>query len=69
MLYCVRTFNQDSSLAVKKGWDDVTGIGSPDPELPHQPALRHTSDGPGPRIQARAGVVSPDVSCAQQSGR
>jgi subtilase family serine protease len=27
--YSVRTFNQDSSLAVKQGWDDVTGIGSP----------------------------------------
>ncbi len=27
--YLVRTFNQDSSLAVKNGWDDVTGIGSP----------------------------------------
>lgn len=27
--YLVRTFNQDSSLAVRKGWDDVTGVGSP----------------------------------------
>jgi subtilase family serine protease len=27
--YSVRTFNQDSSLAVQQGWDDVTGIGSP----------------------------------------
>jgi subtilase family serine protease len=27
--YTVRTFNQDSSLAVAEGWDDVTGIGSP----------------------------------------
>jgi subtilase family serine protease len=29
LAYSVRTFNQDSSLAVKPGWDDVTGIGSP----------------------------------------
>ena len=29
LLYSVRTFNQDSSLKVAKGWDDVTGIGSP----------------------------------------
>ncbi len=29
ILYSVRTFNQDSSLSVVKGWDDVTGIGSP----------------------------------------
>lgn len=27
--YTVRTFNQDSSLKVTRGWDDVTGIGSP----------------------------------------
>jgi subtilase family serine protease len=29
LLYSVRTFNQDSSLKVTKGWDDVTGVGSP----------------------------------------
>ncbi len=29
LLYSVRTFNQDSSLAVRRGWDDVTGVGSP----------------------------------------
>ena len=29
ILYSVRTFNQDSSLAVSRGWDDVTGLGSP----------------------------------------
>ena len=29
LLYSVRTFNQDSSLATGPGWDDVTGIGSP----------------------------------------
>lgn len=29
LLYSVRTFNQDSSLIVTKGWDDVTGLGSP----------------------------------------
>lgn len=27
--YSVRTFNNDSSLAIAKGWDDVTGLGSP----------------------------------------
>lgn len=29
LLYSVRTFNQDSSLRVTSGWDDVTGVGSP----------------------------------------
>ena len=29
LLYSVRTFNQDSSLKVTKGWDNVTGLGSP----------------------------------------
>jgi subtilase family serine protease len=29
LLYSVRTFNQDSSLATRPGWDDVTGVGSP----------------------------------------
>jgi subtilase family serine protease len=29
LLYSVRTFGQDSSLAVTKGWDQVTGVGSP----------------------------------------
>lgn len=29
LLYSVRTFNQDSSLSVGTGWDDVTGLGSP----------------------------------------
>jgi subtilase family serine protease len=29
LLYSVRTFNQDSSLKVTKGWDEVTGVGSP----------------------------------------
>jgi len=29
LAYTVRTFNQDSSLRVTRGWDDVTGIGSP----------------------------------------
>jgi subtilase family serine protease len=29
LLYSVRTFDQDSSLRVTTGWDDVTGIGSP----------------------------------------
>ena len=26
--YTVRTFNTDSSLRVRKGWDDVTGLGT-----------------------------------------
>jgi subtilase family serine protease len=29
LLYSVRTFNQDSSLKVTRGWDYVTGLGSP----------------------------------------
>ncbi len=29
VIYSVRTFNQDSSLTVTPGWDDVTGLGSP----------------------------------------
>jgi subtilase family serine protease len=29
LLYSVRTFNQDSSLGVGTGWDNVTGLGSP----------------------------------------
>ncbi|MEP7179769.1 MAG: S53 family peptidase, partial [Pseudonocardiales bacterium] len=29
LLYSVRTFNQDSSLKVTKGWDNVTGVGTP----------------------------------------
>jgi subtilase family serine protease len=28
MLYTVRTFDQDSSLKVGRGWDDVTGVGT-----------------------------------------
>ena len=31
ILYSVRTFDQDASLTVTPGWDDVTGIGSPSP--------------------------------------
>jgi subtilase family serine protease len=31
LLYSVRTFDQDSSLTVTPGWDDVTGLGSPNP--------------------------------------
>jgi subtilase family serine protease len=31
LVYSVRTFNQDSSLQIAKGWDDVTGVGSPNP--------------------------------------
>lgn len=29
VIYSVREFNRDSSLAIAPGWDDVTGIGSP----------------------------------------
>ena len=29
LLYSVRTFDQDTSLNVNPGWDDVTGLGSP----------------------------------------
>jgi hypothetical protein len=29
LLYSVRTFDQDTSLDVGPGWDDVTGLGSP----------------------------------------
>ena len=29
LLYSVRTFNQDSTLSLARGWDDVTGVGSP----------------------------------------
>jgi len=29
LLYSVRTFDQDSSLVTVKGWDNVTGVGSP----------------------------------------
>jgi subtilase family serine protease len=29
LVYSVRTFNQDSSLQTKRGWDYVTGVGSP----------------------------------------
>ena len=29
ILYSVRTFDQDTSLRTKKGWDDVTGVGTP----------------------------------------
>jgi subtilase family serine protease len=31
ILYSVRTFNQDASLTVTPGWDDVTGLGTPNP--------------------------------------
>jgi subtilase family serine protease len=33
ILYSVRTFNQDSSLTVTPGWDDVTGNGVPTPQF------------------------------------
>jgi hypothetical protein len=29
ILYSIRTFDHDTSLVTKKGWDDVTGIGTP----------------------------------------
>jgi subtilase family serine protease len=31
LAYSVRTFGQDSSLVVRKGYDQVTGVGSPNP--------------------------------------
>ncbi len=31
ILYSVRTFDQDSSLSIATGWDDVTGVGTPNP--------------------------------------
>ena len=31
LLYSVRTFNQDSTLTIGKGWDDVTGLGAAGP--------------------------------------
>jgi subtilase family serine protease len=31
LVYSVRTFNQDSSLRLGPGWDDITGVGSPNP--------------------------------------
>ncbi len=31
VIYSVRQFNKDSSLKVAPGWDDVTGVGSPNP--------------------------------------
>jgi subtilase family serine protease len=34
ILYSVRTFDQDTSLVTKKGWDDVTGVGTPSPIYP-----------------------------------
>jgi hypothetical protein len=27
--YSARSFDQDTSLRTKKGWDDVTGVGTP----------------------------------------
>jgi len=32
IVYSVRTFNQNSSLKLAKGWDDITGVGSPTPD-------------------------------------
>lgn len=29
LVYSVRSFNQDSSLKLRKGWDNITGVGSP----------------------------------------
>jgi len=31
LIYSVRTFNQDTSLRLGPGWDDITGVGSPNP--------------------------------------
>jgi subtilase family serine protease len=32
-IYSVRTFDQDSSLKTTPGWDDVTGVGAPNPHF------------------------------------
>jgi subtilase family serine protease len=32
IVYSVRTFNQDSSLSTNFGWDNVTGVGAPNPQ-------------------------------------
>jgi subtilase family serine protease len=32
LVYSARTFNQNSSLTVRRGWDDVTGVGVPTPQ-------------------------------------
>ena len=37
LLYSVRTFDEDSSLTVKPGWDNVTGVGSPNPTWINSP--------------------------------
>jgi hypothetical protein len=29
LVYTVRTFDDDTSLNTAKGWDEVTGVGSP----------------------------------------
>jgi subtilase family serine protease len=31
LLYSIRTFNEDSSLKTRNGWDEVTGVGVPSP--------------------------------------
>jgi subtilase family serine protease len=31
IVYTVRTFDDDTSLVTRKGWDEVTGVGSPSP--------------------------------------
>ncbi|HEX7353430.1 MAG TPA: S53 family peptidase [Mycobacteriales bacterium] len=38
LVYSVRTFNDDASLQVAKGWDDVTGVGVPSPAWITAPA-------------------------------
>jgi subtilase family serine protease len=35
LLYSVRTFNQDSELAIAPGWDNVTGLGTPNSKWLH----------------------------------
>jgi subtilase family serine protease len=48
IVYSVRTFNQDSSLKLAKGWDDVTGVGSPTPDCVTSVGLiRCRTTGPG----------------------
>ncbi len=64
IVYSVRTFNQDSSLVVGPGWDDVTGFGSPSPRyiknfsnVTTRAEVRRTgrrSAPPGPPIRRRS---------------
>ena len=47
IVYSVRTFGQDSSLTVTKGWDTVTGLGVPNPSLFAPASTAGTATVPG----------------------